>query len=143
MNLKIKKLLPILEYVVQLKDNPRQKFLTKLNENVLKNIIDLIYNIYIKTISIKPEVVDKLRKYKKYFKSICEPKLAFNKRRQQLLKNKVFFKTIFPLILPQLIAYVTPKSSPKLTSKPPTGQNDQPIDEKPPEQNAQILAANE
>ena len=100
MNQKIKKLTPILEYVVQLKDKPRQKFLGKLDENVIKNVIDLIYNIYTKTLSIKPEVVDKLRKYKKYFKNICEPKLSFKKRRHQLLNNKIFLSQFFHLFCP-------------------------------------------
>ena len=111
MTTKIKRILPIVEYIVGLTPKPRKQFLHKLEKNVIKSIIDLLFNVYKSNIAIQPSVVDKLKKYKKYFHDICAQKASYAKRRDQLVKNPVFFKNIFPLLIPQLLLYVIPKNN--------------------------------
>lgn len=108
---KIKRILPIVEYIVGLGDKPRKQFLDKLDKNVIKTIIDLLFNVYKSNIFIQPSVVEKLRKFKKVFHDICTQKASYVKRRDLLIKNRVFFKNIFPLLIPQLLLYVAPMNN--------------------------------
>lgn len=106
---RIKRILPIIEYSIGLKEKKRKSFLTKLDSNVVKAILDLIFNVFKGNLSIKPEIVDNLRKHKKFFYKICAPKLSLANRKKQLVNNKVFFKTIFPMLVPELVLHILPK----------------------------------
>ena len=81
-----------------------------MNDNVLKLIIDVLYNINIGTIPLDASLVQRLRKYKKQIKSITVSKKSLARRRQELQAKDLFFTKIIPLLLPVLIRMIVPKT---------------------------------
>ena len=108
----LRRAVPLLEYLDSLNTKARKKFLTNANKNVIKIIVDVLHNINIGSVPLDKVIVDKLRAYKLNIKSITVPKKSLARRRQELLAKDVFFKRVFPVLLPTLIRIILPKTPP-------------------------------
>ena len=106
----LRRAVPLMEYLHSLNTKGRTKFIKNMNDNVLKLIIDVLYNINIGTIPLDASLVQRLRKYKKQIKSITVSKKSLARRRQELQAKDLFFTKIIPLLLPVLIRMIVPKT---------------------------------
>ena len=104
----------MLEYLDSLNSKARQNFVKKANVNVIKLLVDVLFNVNIGSIPLDPSVVDKLRKYSRQIKSITTVKKSLAQRRRELISKDLFFLRIFPLLLPALIRLIVPKTPPKV-----------------------------
>ena len=107
---KLRRVVPVIEYLISINGKTRQKWLKDAHDNVIKLIVDLLHNINIGTIPLEASLIDRLRKYKKQIKSITTPKKSLATRRRELNAKDLFFLRIFPLILPVLLHMVMPKT---------------------------------
>ena len=105
----LRRAVPLLEYLDSLNSKARKKFLNNANKKVIETIVDVLHNINIGTIPLDKNMVDRLRLYKENIKSITVAKKSLVRRRRELVDRDVFFKRIFPVLLPALIRIIVPK----------------------------------
>ena len=70
MSEKIKKVIPILEFITSLDKKERTKFLKKCKNPIIKAITDVVYNVLVGNLSISSAATEKLRVYKNQIKSL-------------------------------------------------------------------------
>ena len=110
---KLRRIIPMIEYLVSLNSGARKKFIKGANAAVIKSLVDLFYNVNIGSIGLESATIDKLRPYKKNIKAVCAPKKSLAKRRLELVQGDRIFGKVVPLLLPELIRYIVPKLDPK------------------------------
>ena len=108
---KIKQILPILDFLNSLDKTARIKFLKKSHTNMLKSLIDLIYNINLGNIHMPKVEIERLRKYKTQIKSLCVKKKTISERKKIIIKKDLLGK-LLPILIPVLLDRVTQKPSP-------------------------------
>ena len=120
---KIKKILPILEFLNSLNKTARVKFLKKSHINLFKSLIDLVYNINLGNIYMPKVEVERLRKYKTQIKNLCAKKKGITERKKIIMKKDLLGK-LLPILIPVLLDRISKK--PSLPSPPTT-----PVPEEP------------
>jgi len=89
-----------LKHISESKPRIRKLLLEKANKGTIQALFDLIYNIMIGKIPVSQENIKKLKKHKKFLRTIIKPELNFKQKKQQLIKNqRGGFIEFLPLIL--------------------------------------------
>ena len=89
-----------LKHIIESKPRIRKLLLEKANKGTIQALFDLIYNIMIGKIPVSQENIKKLKKHKKFLRTIIKPELNFKQKKQQLIKNqRGGFIEFLPLIL--------------------------------------------
>lgn len=108
----LRKITPLLEYLVGMDKSDRVKFLKQAGTSIIKVICDIIFNVNRGNLDLSPTVVDSLRQYKTQIKSLCVLKKSIETRRKELLR-KDFVGKVLPHLVPSLLEYLVPKSGSK------------------------------
>ena len=106
---KLRRIIPMIEYLVSLNGAGRKKFVKEANAAVIKSIVDLMYNVNIGSIGLPSETIEQLRPYKKNIQAVCAPKKSLAKRRQELIKGDRIFNNVVPILSPHLISFIVPR----------------------------------
>ena len=100
MKTKIRNFIPLLEMLQALSAKERNAYIKSSDNQLVKFLSDLLYNINRGGISIDSDTINKLKVYKKDIKTISRKKTAL-KNRKKYYKKKVFTK----LLLVSLFLY--------------------------------------
>ena len=97
----VREYLPVVEYLAKLSSKEQISHLKQIDKSCLRFLIDFIFNVESGHIAIPPELIDKLRKYKKQIKSIIKKGKSIKCRKKEMC-SKNFFQNIFIPLLPVL-----------------------------------------
>ena len=114
---KLRRIIPIIEYLVSLNSVGRKKFIKGAKPAVIKSLVDLLYNVNIGSIVLPSATIEQLRPYKKNIKAVCAPKKSLAKRRLDLTQGDRIFAKVVPILLPHLLSYILPKSDDKKSTE--------------------------
>lgn len=81
-------------------DSPHKRLLKIIQSNhkVIGVVGEVVLNILLKNIPVKPEVVRKLRKYKRVLYALVDPNVNSKKKIKILTRNIKLLKVIAPLL---------------------------------------------
>ena len=106
---KLRRIIPVMEYLLSLNTRSRNKFIKGAKAAVIQQIVDVLYNVNIGTIQLDSVTVDQLRPYKRNIKAVCAPKKSLMKRRLELIKGDRIFGKALPILIPELIKFIVPR----------------------------------
>ena len=69
-----------LKHIIESKPRIRKLLLEKANKGTIQALFDLIYNIMIGKIPVSQENIKKLKKHKKFLRTIIKPELNFKQK---------------------------------------------------------------
>ena len=104
--MRIKKYLPILEYVASLNRKKQKEFLAHADGNFLRIISEICYNINKGNINLSSDQIKKLRPYRNDIAYLCKKSHSLTQRRQRIQKGG--FLSNLLKILPLLISTIFP-----------------------------------
>ena len=110
--MKMKQVLPVLEYVSKLKPRQQKQFMNHAEPAVLLAISDLCANLNRGAIEISDENLKKLKKYKKQILTLCKKKPTVKQRRKIVQKGAFlpnFLSTILPAVLGTIFSQIVGK----------------------------------
>ena len=116
MNSHLKSALPLLEFIHSLDKKERGAFLNRCKNNVIKTIVDIIWNVYRGNLNLPPTLVEELRPLKNRIKRLCAKKKSLKSRRKEIILGDLF-TTLFSILLPFFLGSTLsrPKATPLVT----------------------------
>ena len=84
---KLRRIIPVMEYLLSLNTRSRNKFIKGAKAAVIQQIVDVLYNVNIGTIQLDSVTVDQLRPYKRNIKAVCAPKKIVNEKKIRAYKG--------------------------------------------------------
>ena len=105
MKTKIRNFIPLLEMLQALSAKERNAYIKSSDNQLVKFLSDLLYNINRGGISIDSDTINKLKVYKKDIKTISRKKTAL-KNRKKILQKKGFYQAVIGQLIPILIEIV-------------------------------------
>ena len=100
---KLKKLLPVLEYLVSLKPSDQKKFISTANREILQIFTSICINILKQGLPLTHDHVKKLRKIEPQIKLLANKSHSIRKKRSIISKGG-FVGTLLGTLLPVLVS---------------------------------------
>ena len=108
--MKIKKYIPILEYMHGLSKKKQKQFLEHSGGELLLIISEICYNINSGNFELSTEQLKKLKPYRRDIEYLCKKSRTIAQRRQRVQKGgmlNVLLSTILPVLLSTLFPYLS------------------------------------
>ena len=99
------RIIPILEFMSQLKTREKNKYIDKAPSSVIKWIADLCFNILLGNFFLEKNILIQLKPYKRQLQNFSAKKITLNARKK-ILKKKNFLTQLISIILPTLFSYL-------------------------------------